>query len=276
VEDLPAPLVPFGKGLTRQLRFVADDNLANAAALKNLLSLPAQDFVCFDSKTRLEGLLPGVKVRVLGPPTLAQSAAISAMARDNPAEFWQLSAGAASVAARPKGPLFPGVRPVDPANLPYETRWFLERVDSVRGEELLQIVRILDDYMNNTSVVLLIEACGKKLLFPGDAQIENWSYALGQEGVRQALKGVDAYKVGHHGSRNATPRTLWAGFAKRGAKQRLQTFLSTRAGLHGHGQSDTEVPRKSLLQALEAESSLVNTQNLTASKGIVVETQLAP
>jgi hypothetical protein len=32
--------------------------------------------------------------------------------------------------------------------------------------------------MNNTSVILFFEVGSKKLLFPGDAQIENWSYAL--------------------------------------------------------------------------------------------------
>ena len=39
-------------------------------------------------------------------------------------------------------------------------------------------MRTLDDQMNNTSLILLFEVFGKKLLFPGDAQIENWSYAL--------------------------------------------------------------------------------------------------
>ena len=32
--------------------------------------------------------------------------------------------------------------------------------------------------MNNTSVILLIQACDRRLLFCGDAQIENWEYAL--------------------------------------------------------------------------------------------------
>ena len=43
---------------------------------------------------------------------------------------------------------------------------------------MLGIVRTLDQAMNNTSVILLFEVGNKKLLFPGDAQIENWSYAL--------------------------------------------------------------------------------------------------
>jgi len=36
----------------------------------------------------------------------------------------------------------------------------------------------LDHAMNNTSVILLIQAGDRRLLFCGDAQIENWEYAL--------------------------------------------------------------------------------------------------
>lgn len=275
-EDRPRPMVPFGKELTRQLRFVGEDNLKNAEAVGNLLSIPARDFVCYGSRTRLEQLLPGVTVRVLGPPTLVQSEAIRTMRRDDPAEYWQVMAGAAARSARADGKLFPRARAIDTSRLPLETRWFLKRVDTVRGEELLQIVRALDGVMNNTSVILLIEACGKKLLFPGDAQIEDWSFALSRPDVLKALRDVDVYKVGHHGSRNATPKTVWNAFAKKGTKRRLLTFMSTRASLHGQGQSDTEVPRKTLVAAMEAESTLFSTQGLTAGKGIVEETQLAP
>lgn len=50
-------------------------------------------------------------------------------------------------------------------------------------------------------------------LFGGDAQIENWSYLLDQAekdpSQRKKLEKVDLYKVGHHGSRNATPKSLF-------------------------------------------------------------------
>jgi beta-lactamase superfamily II metal-dependent hydrolase len=54
----------------------------------------------------------------------------------------------------------------------------------------------VDNYLNNTSLSLLLEYRGKTLLFPGDAQWGNWESLLGK---------VDFYKVGHHGSHNATP-----------------------------------------------------------------------
>jgi hypothetical protein len=136
----------------------------------------------------------------------------------------------------------------------------------VRGDQLLQLVRILDDAMNNTSLILLFTVLGRKLLFPGDAQLENWMYALEQRGVKKKLAGVDVYKVGHHGSTNATPKTLWKLFAKKKktrAKGRLRTFMSTRRGKHGHASSGTEVPRKPLVEALEVESELFSTLTLT-------------
>jgi hypothetical protein len=92
------------------------------------------------------------------------------------------------------------------------------------GEQVLEIVRTLDQQMNNTSLILLFEVLGMKLLFPGDAQLENWSYALedAPEAARnrKLLAGVGVYKVGHHGSLNATPkRGLLENFAKRRGKK---------------------------------------------------------
>lgn len=77
----------------------------------------------------------------------------------------------------------------------------------------------MDNYTNNTSLVLAIELIdsGKVLLFPGDAQVGNW---LGwkdtvwtvedNDGDNVEISGMDLvgrttfYKVGHHGSHNAT------------------------------------------------------------------------
>jgi hypothetical protein len=140
-------------------------------------------------------------------------------------------------------------------------------VASLSAEQLLEIVRVLDDQMNNTSLILLLEVGKKKLLFPGDAQIENWSWALQDapdaKRTRELLSAVDFYKVGHHDSRNATPKTLlWDKFAKRNrANGRLKTALSTMQGKHGTPAKKTEVPRKTLLEALENESDLLNTEN---------------
>ena len=62
----------------------------------------------------------------------------------------------------------------------------------------------VDNYLNNTSLALLLTYRGKSLLFPGDAQWGNWK---SWEGDWESILGdISFYKVGHHGSHNATPR----------------------------------------------------------------------
>ena len=58
----------------------------------------------------------------------------------------------------------------------------------------------------STSVILLFEVGKAKLLFPGDAQIENWSYAFSERGVLDALAAVNVYKVGSLAQQPETAR----------------------------------------------------------------------
>ena len=72
----------------------------------------------------------------------------------------------------------------------------------------------LESHRNNTSLVLAIEIVksGDVLLFPGDAQYGNWlswqdlEWGEGSKKVKATdlLKRTVLYKVGHHGSHNAT------------------------------------------------------------------------
>jgi hypothetical protein len=218
------------------------------------------------SKSGLERLLPGVKVHVLGPPDLKQSEKIRKMKSRDPEQFWHLLSGGASLNG--KNLLATGIAWGGKAKrhrVPASARWFRDRLERLNGQQLLEIVRTLDQQMNNTSLILLFEVFGKKLLFPGDAQIENWSYAFEDapdaEKTRELLADVDVYKVGHHGSLNATPkRGLWETFRKR--DNGLKTLLSTMPGKHGSSRSHTEVPRTTLLKELEERSALQNTVTL--------------
>jgi hypothetical protein len=264
----------MGVQLAKELRFLGMDNIANRSAVENLIAMgKAQGakavWVRHGSDPSLGGLLPGVKVHVLGPPSLEQSEKIRKERSRDVDQFWHLLAGPLEL--RRQAPLAKGLkgrrRSASTARTPPEARWFRDRLQRLRGAQLLEIVRSLDDQMNNTSVILLFEVGSRKLLFPGDAQIENWSYALEDApdhiATRALLADVDLYKVGHHGSLNATPKKLlWEGFKKRGSSKRLTTVLSTLPGKHGKAQNNTEVPRKPLLKALEEESDLNNTNDL--------------
>jgi hypothetical protein len=72
----------------------------------------------------------------------------------------------------------------------------------------------LDQALNNTSVVTLLSYRGRFLLLPGDAQYGNWNSWLSQDGSDELLAEVDFYKVGHHGSFNATPTKAVAKMTK--------------------------------------------------------------
>jgi len=261
----------LGATLFRELTFLGDDNLSNASAVENLMQMGKKNYYLnFGSKSGLESVLPGVKTRVLGPPTLKQSSEIKIQRSKDEDEFWMFQALANQFVLKSQGRVFRHAKTYPTA--PAYTRWFLKRLRSIRGEQLLGIVRALDKVMNNTSLILLFEVNGKKLLFPGDAQIENWSYALSKPEIRRLLATVNVYKVGHHGSRNATPKTLWNGFKNRSTKKtdkrRLKSIMSTMKDKHGKATSNTEVPRKTLVTALEHESELFNTQNIKGKGNI--------
>ncbi|BDC49158.1 hypothetical protein F183_A14740 [Bryobacterales bacterium F-183] len=243
-----------------KIRFLADTNLPNKEAVDRLQRMAKAgkgEFVRAGAKSKLEGQLPGVKVHVLGPPDLTQTDSILKQKSSDKDEFWQflefwslLQAGSNAVPA----PVFAKAKTVRP---PRTAQWFVNRANRQYGNQLLSIVRILDKALNNTSVILLFEVGGKKLLFSGDAQLENWMYALSQPEYRELVQGVDLYKVGHHGSGNATPKSLWK-LIHQGpdGEGKLKTVLSTMKGKHH------EVPQPLLMDALQAETELTNTEGV--------------
>lgn len=258
------------KTIAAQLRFLSETNLKNQEALEALREMPCPHvYACCGKPSGLERILPGVRVHVLGPPSLKHSLAVRSRHTEDASEFWHFQAQAGARSAGDVPPIFPRAEKARRDALPFETRWFLPRLETARGEQLLEIVRILDKVLNNTSLILLFEVGSRKLLFPGDAQIESWRYALEgpeKEHFRSLLSGVDVYKVGHHGSQNATPRSLWKLFHKKGSLERpdrLCTLLSTMASKHGSQDRGTEVPRKKLVDELERQSNLLSTQRLT-------------
>jgi hypothetical protein len=261
----------LGIRLTKQLAFLGDDNLANLSAVKNLMTMGKNEYLYYGKKTGLESLLPGVKVRVMGPPTLEQNAKIAKQRSEDAAEFWQLRGAAVSGHRAGASSPFATRHRVTARSFPPQVRWIIPRIQGSRGAQLMELVRILDNQMNNTSLILLFQFGDKTLLFPGDAQIENWNHALKDAGDAQAnrrlLAETDFYKVGHHGSRNATPKTLWDLFAKKGDSHgSFKTMMSTRPGKHGDPKSNTEVPRKTLLDELKSKSLLFDTEKLSGTQ----------
>ena len=254
-----------------QIDFIGRDNVKNLPAVDNLIRMGRNHvYAWHGSDAGLADLLPGVTTHVLGPPTLRQTDTIRKQRARDPDEYWHfalagLEADRGFATSDEKHRLFPD-HPTRPASkLPVEVRWIAGRLNEGRAAQFLSLVTQLDQQMNNTSLILLFEVGGKKLLFPGDAQIENWRFAFSKPEIRAMLADVDLYKVGHHGSLNATPKTLWNGFTRKGSAakaDRLKTMMSTMPGKHGHEKDHTEVPRKSLVDALKKDSELHSTDAL--------------
>jgi len=214
-------------------------------------------------------LLPGVRVSVLGPPTLKQSERIRKQTQWDEEEFWKLRASLSAesrsndATACGQSAVFPHAETISLADAPSYVRWVTRNVDNAQLHNMRQIVRVLDNAMNNTSVILLFEVGGKGLLFPGDAQLENWQYALGRTDWSKRLSKTVVYKVGHHGSTNATPQTLWDLFAHRSTRRKkLTALMSTEEHHHNN------VPRKSLVDSLKRETVFHTTQGLRAELSI--------
>jgi beta-lactamase superfamily II metal-dependent hydrolase len=249
----------------RDLTFIAELAIKNKGAVKRLLSMGEEhSYVYAGSGSGLEEILQGVTVSVLGPPTVEQSADVKHQAEWNPDEMWKLQAavsGAAtqnSPAVRGASALFPRATTTSVSHATSPVKWFTRKLDQTNLMNVQRIVEDLDSWLNNTSVILLFEFDGQALLFPGDAQVENWAYALGSGPMKERLRRTTLYKVGHHGSTNATPKSLWNLLPGRRASgaHRLVTMLSTQDHKHHL------VPRESLVKELSAKSELHSTADL--------------
>jgi hypothetical protein len=104
---------------------------------------------------------------------------------------------------------------------PFGARWRVEprlsgmRLDANEEEELQNLTKpslddlafALDQAKNNESLVtLFIFRNQYHMLFPGDAQYGNWKWWLDNEESGDILSKINFFKIGHHGSHNATPK----------------------------------------------------------------------
>lgn len=272
------------RGLSDDVRALAELQIANAEAVQWLARQANEhdsNYLHADQPTKIPSIIPGIRVQVLGPPTVDQYAKVVYSRAQDP-QYWMLYHGLVTTGLAAAHTIDSAAATDGPASgdlaarllefPPGPTRWLAARLGRQRLHSFQRIVRSLDDTLNNTSLILLVTVGTKHLLFPGDAQIENWGYILGKLRTRRALEGklreLDLYKVGHHGSRNATPRDLvglW------GNDSDLVSLLSTRPGVHGKTEA-TAVPRATLLTALEDRSRLFSTEDVSTDPVVVVET----
>lgn len=256
------------RGLQGDLGMLALEQVKNLEAIETLDGWADGDkgrYLNAGASLHLDDLIPGLKATVLGPPTLEQDPRVAQQVSRNP-EYWMVALRDSLDAAAPAEP--PQTTPDDVP--PGPVRWLVEHLTAQKSHSMTRLVRSLDDALNNTSLILLLEVGGVSMLLPGDAQIENWNWTLDKlandEELKNRLTAIDLYKVGHHGSRNATPRSLHALWKSRlPDAPPLTALMSTRTGVHGKTAA-TKVPRQTLVNALKEVADLHSTADLNADQ----------
>lgn len=111
----------------------------------------------------------------------------------------------------------------------------------------------LDSAMNNTSIVAHLSYRGKAMLFAGDAQYGNWQSWLGSPEAASILASTNFFKVAHHGSTNATPKSVVEGLPQKAFAAMISTQNKPWAS----------IPLGKIVDAISAQSSgLVRSDSL--------------
>jgi beta-lactamase superfamily II metal-dependent hydrolase len=250
-ENATGPVLPFGGGNSNDVALaVLHGGFKNKA--------PVAYYNAGDHPTLPPDLVnAGLTAQILGPPH-----DLALVAQMNGKNEQYLAAGDESQAGRIVP--FDHAFQIDASKYPAEvfrdtSREAVEAsVLAVQPDLLAAKARQADNTLNNQSLVVLFTFRGKNLLFVGDAQWGNWENFLyggkvtvsGQTVLtktsKEILKSIDFYKVGHHGSTNATPKDALAAM-----RDGFVAMCSTQPGCYGKEASGTEVPRLPLLDALE-------------------------
>jgi beta-lactamase superfamily II metal-dependent hydrolase len=118
-------------------------------------------------------------------------------------------------------------------------------LDAITNDDgVLSAASVLERAVNNTSVFFVLDVEGTKLLFPGDAQQGAWEHVLDDPVARALVKDVAFYKIGHHGSHNATPKRYVEEILTDGAYAMLPWGLVERW--------KATIPKTELMDALAA------------------------
>lgn len=154
-----------------------------------------------------------------------------------------------------------------------EYQQYARDVDNSQPDMLIAAAEKIENFLNNQSLVVLFEFDGKKLLFAGDAQGGNWEYWLFKtnepvkdptkagdlvEASKEILQTIDFYKVGHHGSTNATPiQAIEAAIARPKTSKGFVSMCSTEDEVFGNRENASEVPRIPLMDVIQKGSCLL-------------------
>ena len=90
----------------------------------------------------------------------------------------------------------------------------LDLDELTNDDGVLAAASILEQSVNNTSLFLVLDVAGSTFVFPGDSQYGAWQHVLNDPPSLALVSNAVFYKIGHHGSQNATPQRfidqIWA------------------------------------------------------------------
>lgn len=209
-------------------------------------------------ETFTTSVLPDVRIHVLGPPRNPEFIEELDPAADG--ETYRAlalrAAGAQGGAAVvpipvPFGEAWQVAVPdpaFDPTHEPYNGRLGsaeIERInDLAHSADAVFAAEKVDGMINSTSLVLVLEIGKARLLLPGDAEWGTWKHILESNEARALLSGATFFKVGHHGSHNATSKTL----VEKVLPCRIPAMISTQAG---PGSYRNNIPLQELMTAFD-------------------------
>lgn len=186
-------------------------------------------------------LLPGVSVHVLGPSRDLD--VIRDMNPPSAESFIRAGAGAILAGGDPDVLPFPPVPPL--AGEPSDAvKALLQRLS--QASALMGAVA-LEQAVNNTSLMLVFEIGQAVLFFPGDSQWGTWRLNLDDDRRRELLERTTFYKIGHHGSHNATPVSFVEHVL--GAHNDSSSDVWAAASVTRHGKF-AEIPKRELIETL--------------------------
>ncbi len=153
----------------------------------------------------------------------------------------------------------------DSEHLPFHPNWWIgvkdfrfpdlrleptdiDRIKNVGEGQELAVAVALEKAVNGTSLMIMFQIGKAYLLFPGDAQWGTWNAALNHPDWRPLLERTTFYKIGHHGSHNATPvefveEVLGKDFAAMASTRRMSRWKF--------------IPKTELMEALRKKSKRV-------------------
>ncbi len=151
---------------------------------------------------------PGVRFHIMGPPRA--EATLGTMDPPKAETFRRLAAATLTKASgHTIVGAFGDVWVVEtPPNDLFDVDDQKTVIDMAATASLIGLSAAIDNAINNTSLVIMIEVGSAFLLFCADAQWGNWQTILAEKHWCDLIGRCTFLKVGHHASSNASPVTL--------------------------------------------------------------------